>query len=120
MSFIVRHRRDGQSEPVYETFDSMEDAIGRIEALHTDADIVDSALFRQVSVRVERVVKVTIEDEPDVAAPQVDEASAQDLPPAGTAAAPPPGAMPLTPSTVPSAASPVTGSEESRKGRFSR
>ena len=111
MSFIVRYQSDSATE--HELFDTLADALARVEGLHNDPSTAGAMLFKQVPLKVQTVVRVMIED--------ADEPIALEEPSPSGPAEPPPGAMPLQPATVAPPPPPAdAGSEDSGKRRFSR
>jgi hypothetical protein len=110
MSFIVRYQSDSATE--HELFDTLDDALTRVESLHNDPSTAGATLFKQVPLKVQTVVRVMLED--------ADEPITLEEPAANGPTEPPPGAMPLQPATVAPPPPADTGSEDSGKRRFSR
>lgn len=115
MGFIVRYLSDTATE--HEMFETLEDALARVETLHNDPSTSGAMLFKQVPLKVQTVVRVSIGDD-DAPTASVEPPPAAEST-VDNPAEPPPGAMPLQPATpVPPA--PAAGSEDAGKRRFSR
>lgn len=111
MSFIVRYQSDSAVE--HEMFETLDEALARVERLHNDPSAAGASLFRQVPLKVQTVVKVMVDGD--------DEPIHLEEPTGAAPSEPPPGAMPLQPANVASPPAPAdTGSEDSGKRRFSR
>jgi len=115
MSFIVRYQSANATE--HDLFESLDDALARVESLHNDPNAAGAMLFEQVPLRVQTVVRVSIGDDDPITL--VEPASGADTPPAPPD--PPPGAMPLSPVTPVAPAPPAPSSDDDTgKRRFSR
>lgn len=114
MGFIVRYQSDSATE--HELFDTLDDALVRVEALHNDPGAAGAMLFKQVPLKVQTVVRVMLEDADEPITLEEPAAAAT----APAPAEPPPGAMPLQPATVAPPPPADAGSEDSGKRRFSR
>lgn len=92
MDHVVRYRSaDGER---WEDVAGLDAAVARVEALHNAGGAQDIRVYRQVPIEVRTYVKVEVVDAAAPAGATVVTGAA----PTGSAAEPPPGAMPLNPS----------------------